>query len=79
MTNTTTARREAQEADRFRLLSVHEAVATDLDDLAQYDAYLSEVRQGHCSICDGLGHGFPGGGPCPLEEQGEQGVPAWAM
>jgi hypothetical protein len=21
-----------------------------------------------CSICDGLGHGYPGGGPCPLEE-----------
>jgi len=20
-----------------------------------------------CSICDGLGHGYPGGGPCPLE------------
>ena len=21
-----------------------------------------------CSICDGLGHGYPGGGPCPLED-----------
>jgi|SRR5215469_5142131 len=21
-----------------------------------------------CSICDGLGHGYPGGPPCPLEE-----------
>ena len=20
-----------------------------------------------CSICDALGHGYPGGGPCPLE------------
>lgn len=20
-----------------------------------------------CSICDGNGHGYPGGGPCPLE------------
>lgn len=20
-----------------------------------------------CSICDGAGHGYPGGGPCPLE------------
>jgi hypothetical protein len=20
-----------------------------------------------CSICDGAGHGFPGGRPCPLE------------
>jgi hypothetical protein len=23
-----------------------------------------------CSICDGLGHGYPGGRPCPLEERG---------
>jgi hypothetical protein len=21
-----------------------------------------------CSICDGLGHGYPGGGPCPIED-----------
>jgi hypothetical protein len=24
-----------------------------------------------CSICDGIGHGYPGAGPCPLEETGE--------
>jgi hypothetical protein len=23
-----------------------------------------------CSICDALGHGYPGGGPCPLEDSG---------
>lgn len=23
-----------------------------------------------CSLCDGLGHGYPGGGPCPLEDRG---------
>jgi len=23
-----------------------------------------------CSICDGLGHGYPGAGPCPLEDDG---------
>mgnify|MGYP000911033681 CR=1 FL=1 len=23
-----------------------------------------------CSICDGVGHGYPGGRPCPLEERG---------
>jgi hypothetical protein len=23
-----------------------------------------------CSLCDALGHGYPGGGPCPLEERG---------
>lgn len=25
---------------------------------------------GFCSICDGLGHGYPGGAPCPLEDRG---------
>lgn len=24
----------------------------------------------YCSICDGMGHGYPGGGPCPLETVG---------
>lgn len=24
-----------------------------------------------CSICDAFGHGYPGAGPCPLEETGE--------
>lgn len=24
-----------------------------------------------CSICDALGHGYPGGPPCPLEDRGE--------
>ena len=23
-----------------------------------------------CSLCDALGHGYPGGGPCPLEDRG---------
>jgi hypothetical protein len=23
-----------------------------------------------CSICDALGHGYPGAGPCPLEDRG---------
>ena len=33
-----------------------------------------------CSLCDGLGHGYPGGGPCPLEERGNyDGEPAWAL
>jgi hypothetical protein len=42
--------------------------------------YLSEVQLAeeedwdanlvHCSICDGIGHGQPGYGPCPLEDNG---------
>lgn len=23
-----------------------------------------------CSLCDALGHGYPGAGPCPLEQRG---------
>jgi len=31
-----------------------------------------------CSLCDGLGHGYPGGGPCPLEERGwDDGFEEW--
>lgn len=77
-TSPRTGNLEAQEQDRFRLLSIHNTYAS-LEDYEAEQAYLWEVRQGHCSICDGLGHGFPGGGPCPLETRGEQGVPAWAM
>jgi len=29
-----------------------------------------EATAVYCSICDGLGHGQPGYGPCPLEETG---------
>jgi hypothetical protein len=31
-----------------------------------------------CSICDALGHGYPGGGPCPLEERAwDDGFDEW--
>jgi hypothetical protein len=33
-----------------------------------HDEEFDEPRT--CSICDGYGHGYPGAGPCPLEEQG---------
>jgi hypothetical protein len=39
-------------------------VSTDAD----YDGQEDEGPT--CSICDALGHGYPGGGPCPLEERG---------
>lgn len=29
-----------------------------------------EVDEFTCSICDALGHGYQGTGPCPLEELG---------
>ncbi len=30
-----------------------------------------------CSICDGLGHGYPGGPACPLERGTDDGFDAW--
>lgn len=32
-----------------------------------------------CSICDGLGHGYPGGAPCPLESADYSDEPWWAV
>ena len=32
-----------------------------------------------CSICDGLGHGYPGGPPCPLEQADYSDEPWWAV
>lgn len=34
--------------------------------LEEVEAFFAEPPR-HCSICDGVGHGYPGGGPCPLE------------
>ena len=36
----------------------------------EWDPDDDEYEGPTCSICDGLGHGYPGGGPCPLEERG---------
>lgn len=40
--------------------------AEQIDDAIAYDWEAGRT----CSLCDGLGHGYPGGGPCPLEERG---------
>ncbi len=45
-----------------------QAAADALDDMLGIDPYYEGPS---CSICDALGHGYPGGGPCPLEETGE--------
>jgi hypothetical protein len=42
----------------------------------QDEAYNDEGPS--CSICDGLGHGYPGGPPCPLEVCDYSGEPEWA-
>lgn len=51
----------------------HEApedVAAERDrlDLLDFHAPWEQETEGPtCSICDGLGHGYPGAGPCPIE------------
>lgn len=37
-------------------------------ELSDYEEAMYDQRC--CSICDGAGHGYPGAGPCPLEERG---------
>lgn len=51
----TLLRFEAAEADRLALL----------DHVAPWDDQYVEGPT--CPICDGLGHGYPGAGPCPIE------------
>lgn len=41
----------------------------DIDDIPDFGQF--DYDDGPtCSICDALGHGYPGGRPCPLEERG---------
>jgi hypothetical protein len=48
------------------------------EDWYQYESYLDEQARS-CSICDGLGHGYPGGRPCPLEDVSYADEPWWAL
>lgn len=57
---------------RYYVLDGRRVVATvrSLGEANEF-MYGPEVYEGpSCSICDGLGHGYPGGRPCPLEERG---------
>jgi hypothetical protein len=45
----------------------------------QDDYYASQDEGPSCSICDALGHGYPGGPPCPLEVCDYSGEPEWAL
>jgi hypothetical protein len=41
--------------------------------IAGQDAWLDDGQDYEgptCSLCDALGHGYPGGPPCPLEDRG---------
>lgn len=45
----------------------------DLD--LSYDP--DDVEGPTCSICDGLGHGYVGGPPCPLEDRADYSTEPW--
>lgn len=83
MTTTMTTRRLASgrvavlDDDGRAVMIVDPDTADDLT-RADEDDYRWEAEAGFCSICDGLGHGYPGGGPCPLEDRG-YGEPEWAI
>jgi hypothetical protein len=51
--------------DRSKFHPCGQLRAELLAELASYEA-----EGPFCSICDGSGHGYPGGPPCPLEETG---------
>lgn len=61
----------------YRTLSSGTEVWVDGDGLAHFE--LPDYDDGPtCSICDALGHGYPGGRPCPLEDRGwDDGFDEW--
>lgn len=53
-------------------------MADEVDpDQSEVDEYEWEMSVGFCSICDALGHGYPGGSPCPLEMGRDDGFEEW--
>ena len=53
------------------------AGAADL--VADFDDLPDGFEGPTCSICDALGHGYPGAGPCPLEVADYSDEPWWAQ
>lgn len=52
------------EAKTFLMIATSDGWGSALASMFGYDEGPT------CSICDGLGHGYPGGRPCPLEDRG---------
>lgn len=49
---------------------------------AEYAAYCHDEQKNYvptCSLCDAPGHGYPGGGPCHLEDVDYSDEPWWAL
>lgn len=67
---TTTPRSRRVRALKARYDEAFEALAPFATEEAALEPF--EV---HCAVCDGAGHGQPGYGPCPLEEDPRA---AWA-
>lgn len=45
----------------------------NLDELlGQHDEEWADSQVVYCALCDAVGHGQPGYGPCPLEERGAE-------
>jgi hypothetical protein len=50
--------------DKGRVLAI--VTPDEADDIARYEGWEGRT----CSLCDAVGHGYPGAGPCPLEDRG---------
>lgn len=58
----------------------HATVAEARACVADYEDYAYGDYTGPtCSLCDAAGHGYPGAGPCPLEERGSDEAYAEAL
>ena len=52
-------------------IASHDLLVIDAPDDVMGIVYgMQEADTVYCSICDGIGHGQPGYGPCPLEDRG---------
>lgn len=58
------------------------AAAAEADCIALLDHHApahDEWAEATCLLCDAVGHGYPGAGPCPLEVADYSGEPWWAL
>lgn len=57
-------------AGRFYVVENGKVTDGPMSEASAFEAAYGPEEGPSCSICDGLGHGYPGGRPCPLEERG---------
>ena len=62
----------------FHTLTSGTEVWLDDKGVASFDIEQGWDEGPTCNICDASGHGYPGGGPCPLEQGGpDDGFDEW--